>query len=134
MANPLETHGMFSWFELMSADIEKAKLFYGQVIGWDFVQDSNNPDFTLIRTKGVEHPVAGILKRDNLMVQSAGNIPPHWGCYITVDDIGMAVQKVQNLGGNVIVPITAIPKVGKFSVIQDLEGAVVSLMEYHLEV
>jgi predicted enzyme related to lactoylglutathione lyase len=134
MANPLETNGMFSWFELMSADIEKAKKFYGEVIGWDFVQDSNNPDFTLIKTKGVDHPVAGIFKRDNAISNTPENIPPHWGCYITVEDIQTAVEKVKSLGGHIIVPITAIPKVGKFSVIQDLEGAVVSLMEYHLEV
>lgn len=134
MSNPFETQGMFSWFELMSADVEKAKKFYGEVIGWEFVQDSNNPDYTLIKTEGAELPVAGIFKRENAMVQNAESIPPHWGCYITVKDIDKAIKKAKEIGGNIIVPVTPIPKVGKFSVIQDLEGVVISLMEYNLEI
>lgn len=133
MANPIETNGMFSWFEFMTSDLDKAKKFYGEVIGWEFVQDSNNPDYTLVKTQGAEFPVAGILKRENTMVENPESIPPHWRSYITVKDIASAVQKAEQLGGNIIVPITPIPKVGKFSVLQDLEGAVISLIEYHLE-
>lgn len=134
MSNPFETQGMFSWFELMSTDVEKAKKFYGEVIGWKFEQDSNNPDYTLIKTEGAELPVAGIFKREKAMVQNPEAIPPHWGCYITVKDIDKAVTKAKEIGGNIIVPVTPIPKVGKFSVIQDLEGVVISLMEYNLEI
>ena len=133
MTNPFETQGMFSWFELMSTDVEKAKKFYGEVIGWEFEQDSNNPDYMLIKTEGVELPVAGIFKRKNAMVENSEAIPPHWGCYITVKDIDKAVKKAEVIGGKIIVPVTPIPKVGRFSVIQDLEGVVVSLMEYNLE-
>ncbi len=133
MANPIETNGMFSWFEFMTSDIDKAKKFYGEVIGWEFIEDSNNPDYTLVKTEGVELPVAGMFKRESAMVKNHESIPPYWGCYITVKDIDTAVQKAEKLGGNIIVPVTPIPKVGKFSVLQDLEGAVISLMEYHLE-
>lgn len=79
-------------------------------------------------------PVAGIFKRENAMAKNPENIPPHWGCYITIKNIDEALLKVKTLGGTVIVPSTQIPKVGKFAVIQDLEGAVVSLMEYNLEI
>jgi len=133
MANPIETNGMFSWFEFMTADIDKAKNFYGEVIGWEFVQDSNNPDYTLVKTQGIELPVAGIFKRENAMVENPESIAPHWGSYITVKDIDLAVQKAKQLGGNILVSVTPIPKVGKFCVLQDLEGAVISLIEYHLE-
>ena len=30
------SHGSFHWNELMTRDIEKAKKFYGDVIGWTF--------------------------------------------------------------------------------------------------
>ena len=133
MTNPIETNGMFSWFEFMTSDLDKAKKFYGEVIGWEFVQDINNPNYTLVKTQGAEFPVAGILKRENTMVENAESIPSHWGSYITVKNIDAAVQKAKQLGGNIIVPVTPIPKVGKFSVLQDLEGAVISLIEYHLE-
>ena len=130
MANPIETNGMFSWFEFMTSDLDKAKKFYGEVIGWEFVTDSNNPEYTLVKTQGAELPIAGIFKRENAMVSDPESIPPHWG---SVKDIDLAVEKAKNLSGNIIVPVTPIPKVGKFCVIQDLEGAVVSLIEYHLE-
>lgn len=77
--------------------------------------------------------MAGMFKHENAMVKNSESIPPHWGCYITVKDIGSAVQKGEKLGGNIIDPVTPIPKIGKFCVLQDLEGAVISLMEYHLE-
>ncbi|MCX6073132.1 MAG: hypothetical protein NTY39_02300 [Campylobacterales bacterium] len=30
--NPFATHGAFSWFELMSGDVEGAKKFYGELL------------------------------------------------------------------------------------------------------
>lgn len=134
MANPFETNGMFSWFELMTDDPEGAKKFYGEVIGWEFETDSNNPDYTLVRTEGEEMPIAGIFNRKKAMVDDPSAIPPHWGSYITVKDIAASVGKVEKLGGSVIVPVTEIPKVGLFSVINDPQGAVISLMEYHLAI
>ena len=34
MKTKFETHGDFSWCELLTTDIEGAKQFYGQVLGW----------------------------------------------------------------------------------------------------
>lgn len=61
MSNPFEITGMFSWFELMADNVEDAKKFYGEVLGWKFVTDSNNKDYTLIHVDGVDHPIAGIV-------------------------------------------------------------------------
>lgn len=129
--NPFETEGMFSWFELMTTDIEKAKQFYGELLGWQYESDnSSGMEYTLIKKEGMEHPFAGIFDRRAAMVPDPESIPPHWGCYITVDDIETSVQKAKELGANIIVPPTPIPNVGIFSVIQDPQGAVVSLFEY----
>jgi len=132
MSDPFETNGMFSWFELMTDDVEGAKKFYGEVVGWEFETDSNNPDYTLIRTDRTENPIAGIFDRKSAMAGNPENIPPHWGSYITVKDIAAAVEKAEKLGGTILVPATEIPKVGLFCVIRDPQGAVVSLMEYRL--
>jgi len=132
MANPYETQGMFSWFELVCDDTQKAKEFYAQVVGWEFEEDSEYPEYTLIKAQGNEYPIAGILPKSQLMIPDQ-NIPSHWGCYITVTDIEEKVAKVAQLGGNIIVPPTPVPKIGTFAVIQDPQGAVVSLMEYSMK-
>ena len=97
MANPFETNGMFSWFELMTDDVEGAKKFYGEVIGWQFETDSNNPDYTLIRVDEEEMPIAGIFNRKKAMVDNPNAIPPHWGSYVTVKDINTALRLAHNL-------------------------------------
>lgn len=134
MTNQFETNGMFSWFELMTDDVESSKVFYSQIIGWRFVADSNNPDYTLVMTDNVDRPIAGIIDKSVALVDNPKSIPNHWGSYITVKDIKLSISKVEDLGGKIIVPITKIEKIGLFCVIQDPCGAVVSLMEYHLEV
>jgi uncharacterized protein len=129
MVNPLTTQGIFSWQELMTTDIEAAKEFYGTVVGWTFETDSSSGmEYTVV--KAGDTKVAGFLDRKDAMVDNKESIPPHWGAYITVTDINASVSLVAEHGGNVIVPVTPIPNIGAFAVIQDPQGAVVSLMEY----
>lgn len=133
MSNAFETQGMFSWFELITNDVNSATQFYGEILGWQFQQDSNNPNYTLVRTNPLENPIAGILDKKAILCDDK-NVPNHWGCYITVTNIEESISKVENLGGKIIVPCTNIPKVGIFAVIQDPTGAIISLMEYKLEI
>lgn len=131
MENPMKKQGMFSWFELMTTDVEGAKEFYGNLLGWEFITDNSaGMDYTMAKLKDSEFPIAGIFDRNNAIVENKEMIPPHWGCYITVDDIKASVAKVSELGGNIIVQPTNIPNIGTFAVIQDPVGAVVSLFEY----
>ena len=87
----------------------------------------------MIKPKGIDEPIAGIFDRKDALAENADSIPPHWGCYITVNDIAATTSKVEELGGNIIVPPTEIPNIGKFSVIQDPQQAVISLFEYSRE-
>jgi predicted enzyme related to lactoylglutathione lyase len=56
--------------------------------------------------------------------------PPHWGVYITVDDVDATAAKAQQLGATTIVPPTDIPNVGRFCTFQDPQGAVISAITY----
>lgn len=123
------TNGAFSWFELMTGDVEGAKKFYGELFGWDFKKADNvNFDYSVVSLNGQE--MAGIME-----IKHCGdeNIPPHWGNYITVSDINSMLGKAKELGANVLVEITSIPKVGDFAIIQDPQGAVISMIEYKME-
>ena len=38
MRNPMKQHGVFSWNELMTTDVDAAKSFYGKLFDWQFEQ------------------------------------------------------------------------------------------------
>lgn len=126
--------GHFCWMELMTPDREKAVRFYSELCGWEMdhrPMTAPCPDgeqsftYTMAGPKGAPYKVAGMMQMDG--PQWAG-IPPHWMAYITVKDVDAKVEQVTKLGGQVKVPPTDIPDVGRFSVIQDPTGAVVSLI------
>jgi hypothetical protein len=58
-----------------------------------------------------------------------GPMPPNWGIYIAVDDCDGKVAKAQTLGGRTYVPPTDIPKVGRFAVLADPQGAVFNIIQ-----
>ena len=131
--DPMKTHGVISWFELTTTDVEGAKKFYGELFGWEFVTDSSaGMEYTMAKLPEMENPVAGVFDKNNLMVENKDQIPPHWGQYVTVTNCDESAGKVKELGGNVLVPPTDIPGIGRFAVIQDPQGAVISIFQYNV--
>ena len=125
MASPMETHGAFSWNELMTSDAAAAKKFYGALLGWQFKDmDMGKMVYTVVSTGGTD--VGGMMGTP----AEAKGMPPAWGAYITVNDVDAVVAKVAGLGGKVCMPPTDIPSVGRFAAIQDPQGAMVSLITY----
>ena len=56
-----------------------------------------------------------------------GDMPSHFMTYFRVEDCDASAAKAAELGGEVCVPPTEIPP-GKFSVINDPQGATFSIM------
>ena len=116
---------MFSWNELMTSDVEGAKTFYTRLFGWvteDMQMEVGN--YTVIKTDGEE--IGGMM----VMPPEAKGIPPHWGAYVTVDDVDAIAGKAKELGGEVLVIPTDIPEVGRFAVIRDPQGAALAVITY----
>lgn len=126
MSNRFETPGDFSWTELMARDVDAAKSFYRAVLGWELVDvDMPSGPYTTIRAGGQE--VGGIMQ----MPENAhGGTPPHWGAYVTVEDVDAVAADVRHNGGTVLVPPTDIPSVGRFCTFRDPQGAVLSVIRY----
>jgi uncharacterized protein len=61
------------------------------------------------------------------------DVPPHWGVYFQVTDCDGAVAKASSLGAKVFVPPTDIPKTGRFSVLQDPQGAVFNVIKLDIQ-
>lgn len=116
-------HGTFCWNELVSTDPDKARPFYRELIGWEIV-DSGMPDMQYEMMKVGESMAGGMMK----MPDEAKGVPSHWMAYIAVDDVDACAAKVKDLGGNIIHGPQDIPNVGRFVIVQDPAGAVVSLI------
>lgn len=128
MSELMKQHGSFSWNELMTPDVEGAKKFYGELLGWELEDmKSGDMDYTIAKTAGRES--AGIMKTP----ADAGNMPPMWGSYVTVENVDRMAQQATELGGKLLVEPADIPKVGRFCVIQDPQGAILSLITYSEE-
>jgi predicted enzyme related to lactoylglutathione lyase len=121
MKDPFKQHGGFSWFELMSSDVEAAKKFYAGLFGWN-TEDMSMGDMNYTVVKVGEEGLGGMMT----VPPQAEGTPPHWGVYVTVDDVDATAARAEKLGGKILVPPTDIPTVGRFSVLQDPQGALIS--------
>jgi len=118
--------GAISWSELMTTDPDAAVKFYTQLFGWTTAESvmANGEKYITVNVAGV--PMGGISK----LPPQPQNMPPVWGLYVTVTDVDASAKQAQELGGNVFMPPMDVPNVGRFSVIQDPQGAYIALMMY----
>jgi uncharacterized protein len=126
MDEQFKIHGAFSWCELMTTDSKAAKDFYSKLFGWTTEEMSVAPGmaYTVIKVGG--KGVGGIMS----MPPQAQGKPPHWMCYVTVNDVDAVAQNAQELGGKILMGPQDIPTVGRFCVIQDPQDAVISAIAY----
>jgi len=126
MDEQFKQHGAFSWCELMTTDVETAKGFYTSLFGWD-AEEMSMPGMVYTVVKAGGRGIGGIMS----MPQDAPpGMPPMWGAYVTVDDVDATARTAEQLGAKLLVPPRDIPKVGRFCVIQDPQGAVISAITY----
>ena len=123
--NAMLRHGAFSWCELMTADVEAAKRFYTELLGWT-TEEVPGMSYTLVKTG--DTGIGGIMA----VPPQATGAPPQWGIYVIVDDVDATARKAQALGATTIVPLTDIPNVGRFYTFQDPQGAVISIITYRM--
>ncbi len=119
-----ELKGRFVWHELLTSDVEGAKAFYGEVVGWT-IKAAPGMDYTLLCVG--EMQAAGLM----LLPEEAKKMgaPPSWLGYLGVDNAEQAVKQVVELGGRQMGPTQNIPDIGSFAVIADPQGAVIGLFE-----
>ena len=125
MQDRYKQQGAFSWNELMTTDVGAAKEFYTKLFGWA-AEDMPMEGMTYTVLKAGSEEVGGIMA----IPPQAEGTPPHWGTYVTVDDVDATAKLAQELGAKTIVPPTDIPNVGRFFVLQDPQGAVIAAITY----
>jgi predicted enzyme related to lactoylglutathione lyase len=110
-------------FDIAADEPERAIRFYESVFGWEIQKWEGPFDYWLIMTGPEDEPGidGGLGKRDRP--------DEHTTNTIGVDSVDDYVAKVQESGGLVTMPKSAVPGVGYLAICADTEGNVFSLME-----
>jgi len=121
-----KSHGRFVWYELMTTDVETAKAFYTNVLGWR-TREGSMPGLTYGLFTVENAPIAGLMN----LPEDAGRkgVPPHWLGYVGVDDVDAAVDRIKQRGGAVHIPPTDVANIRRFSVVSDPQTATLALVK-----
>ena len=122
----VNSHGHFAWYELMTTDVEAAKAFYAEVMGWR-ARDVSLADTAFALFSAGESPISGLM---NLPERAtAMGAAPHWVGYVGVNDIEATTDLVKRLDGAVYVPPTQISDTSRFCVVADPQTATLGILE-----
>lgn len=115
-------HGTFSWADANSTDVDKARPFYTELMGWtvEEVPMGGGLMYSFLKKDG--HNAAAI----SPMLPNMEGVPSHWSTYVTVDEIESLPDKVVAAGGTVIAPPFDVFDNGRMMVVQDPSGATIS--------
>ncbi len=116
--------GTLCWSELATTDTAAARTFYTALFGWGFKIGEGGPVQYTEWINAGKH-MGGMLE----MTAEWGGAPPHWMPYFLVAGCDSSAAKATDLGGNLMVPPTDIPNVGRFATVKDPQGAVFSIFQ-----
>jgi uncharacterized protein len=120
-------HGTFCFADLGTTDAEAAKAFYTGMFSWQ-ADEQPLPDGSIyVMFKRDGHDVAALYEQPE-HERSAG-IPPHWNCYVAVDDVDAVAARVRDLGGELMAEPFDVMDTGRMAVVRDPTGAIVSLWQ-----
>jgi len=117
--------GKFVWADLFTNDVDAARLFYGELFGWEWRWISNDPEHSY-----------GVFYYDGVAVAGvAHRTPPEgapqygrWVNYVSVVDVARAVGEVEARGGRVLLPSRTLAERGTFAILADPEGALFGML------
>jgi predicted enzyme related to lactoylglutathione lyase len=120
--------GRVIWHELLTTDVEGAKRFYTDVIGWTVEPfGGSQPGYDIWKRAG------GVGVGGVMAIPEGMNFPPHWGMYIGVDHLDDTVADIERRGGSSLSPVIDIPTVGRMRTMKDPQGAAFSVMQPSIE-
>jgi predicted enzyme related to lactoylglutathione lyase len=112
--------GEITHVEIPADDVERAKRFYEAVVGWEFSEAADYPDYHLFRTG--ERSGGAIGKR-------GVTVPDALRIYIDVDRLEDAIAAAQQHGGSIVSGPESVGDMGRYAVVRDPEGNEVALWE-----
>jgi uncharacterized protein len=120
-------HGRFVWYELMTPDVEAAKVFYAKVVGWG-AQDVSIPGTAYTLFTAGKATVGGLLHLSEDARKMGAT--PRWIGYVGVNNVDATAERAKHLGGAVRIPPTEAPNISRFAVITDPQTATLGLLKW----
>ena len=115
------------WMELSTTDLEGARKFYSEVLGWkDYEIAGEEMGFYSI-PKLDDRFVVGMATQQD--AEKSMGVPPHWNTYISVESADDAATKAKGLGATVVVEPFDVMDLGRMAVVIDPVGAAISVWE-----
>ncbi|MEO9320493.1 MAG: VOC family protein [Nitrososphaera sp.] len=112
-----------SHFDISADDPKRAIKFYEGIFGWEFEKWDGPMEYWMIKTgpkkeRGIN---GGLSKKGEGAMPNMNTIE--------VSSVDKVSKKIEAKGGKILMPKSAIPKVGWFATFQDPEGNVFGIME-----
>jgi predicted enzyme related to lactoylglutathione lyase len=108
-------NGTPCWVDYGAADIEAAKTFYGDLLGWTYTGGDPEYGGYLTATRNGEQ-AAG------LGPQQDPDDPPRWTTYFATDDAAATAARIREAGGQVLVEPMEVGPMGTMVVALDPQG------------
>ena len=115
--------GMIEWVDLSTPDVERARRFYGDLLGWTYnVQETDMGVYVVAEIDGRQ--VAGMMAPSPDMADQ----PSMWTMFVRVDDMDAAVERITDAGGTIAAAPFEIPGGARVAVVADRTGAMFALI------
>ncbi|HWF44372.1 MAG TPA: VOC family protein [Candidatus Kapabacteria bacterium] len=119
-AGIMDEPGAFCWCEVYVNNTDKVRAFYTGLFGWGTVI---SPEYTEW-TNGERH-IGGMMQ----IKPEWGPMPPSWAGYVMVENCDAMCAKAKSLGVTEIMGPQDIPNMGRFAMIKDPQGAMISIYQ-----
>jgi predicted enzyme related to lactoylglutathione lyase len=120
-----EEPGAMCWNELLTRDPAAAAAFYAELVGWTIKTEEFVGQPYTLGFVGDDHAAGLLAMPDGVPAE----VPAHWLVYFEVTDCEGTVAQVKKRGGQPLVAPTDLPNVGRFTVMQDPQGAVFAVIQ-----
>ena len=117
-------HGVPSWVDVASPDVDSSAAFYGDLFGWEHVPGENPEEtggYGMFTKNG--KLVAGIMALQN------PEQPPVWSTYVNVDDADDVVAKAKEAGGQIAMGPIDVMDAGRMAFLIDTTGAFIGIWQ-----
>lgn len=121
----MDMHGRFYWNELVTRDVEQAKAFYHDTLGWEFEAMPMESGGTYWLVPGDPMPICGMFEMSGIEYDAAGD---HWVAYIAVDDIDARIDLAKKGGATLAQEPFDVPGIGRIAMVREPGGALIGWM------